>query len=216
MSGKLSTNPPLCVCLPKCTGTTCPAPPGGLKGKPTCDVSPTGKPPPQYCTLGCSAASDCPPGAICSSGICGYKCGGGPTPPPGPGPPPPPGPPAPPGGGHWANPGKSGSGCGSTGDTPVHFPDATHECCLPKCSGTTCPAAPAGTTGTSGACDVSTTGKPPFTYCSLNCKVGGSTCPPGASCVSVGAVGVCTYPNSLEATTAVEYTEMQLLAPEAL
>jgi hypothetical protein len=27
---------------------------------------------------------------------------------------------------------------------------------------------------------------------------------------------VCTYPNSLEATTAVEYTEMQLLAPEAL
>lgn len=129
----------------------------------TCDVSKTGKPPPTLCTLSCTSSADCPSGGTCASGICGYTCGG-------PAPPPPPGPPSP-SGNHWANPGKSGSGC-SGGDTPVHFPDSSHECCLPKCTANTCPAAPAGTTGLTGACDVSTTGKPPFTYCSLNCQVG--------------------------------------------
>ena len=243
MSGKVAG---MCLCLPKCTGTTCPAAPAGATGKPTCDVSPTGKPPPVYCTLGCSAATDCPAGAECNSGICGYACGG-PAPPPGPpAPPAPPGPappgPAPPaGGGHWANPGKSGSGCGTSGDTPVHFPDSTHECCLPKCTGTTCPAAPAGASGTTPACDVSTTGKPPYTFCSLNWSapsppapspphpkvdggcgswlvrsvVGKSTCPSGGTCVSVGAVGVCTYANPLLPTSDAEPQELYRILPNA-
>ncbi len=153
----------MCVCLPACTGTTCPAPGAGVKGKPVCDVSTTGKPPPTLCTLGCTSSADCPTGGKCESGICGFDCAG-------PAPPPPPGPPAP-GGHHWANPGKTGTGC-SGGDSPLHFPDSTHECCLPKCTANTCPAAPAGTTGVTPACDVSATGKPPFTFCSLNCQVG--------------------------------------------
>ena len=96
---------------------------------------------------------------------------------------------------HWANPGNNGSGC-SSGDTPVRFPDASHECCLPKCTGMTCPPAPAGTHGVAPVCwPVSIAGQPPYTYCSLNC-LRAKSCPTNASCVNIGGAGVCTYNSS--------------------
>ena len=62
-----------CMCMPKCTGTTCPAAPGGT-AKPICEFSANGKPPPTYCGLKCTASSQCPTGTSCElpTGICAF------------------------------------------------------------------------------------------------------------------------------------------------
>ena len=59
--------------MPKC-GAKCPAAPGGATADPVCEFSATGKPPPTYCGLKCTASSQCPTGTSCElpTGICAY------------------------------------------------------------------------------------------------------------------------------------------------
>ena len=67
------------VCMPDCgpaPARTCPPSATG-KGTPKCTISPSGTPPPVYCTLGCASVADCPTGAVCwkhpqLGGICAY------------------------------------------------------------------------------------------------------------------------------------------------
>jgi hypothetical protein len=57
-----STGHSVDVCMPKCgpaPAFACPPSSSG-KGKPKCTISPSGKYPPVYCTLGCSSNGDCP------------------------------------------------------------------------------------------------------------------------------------------------------------
>ena len=62
------------MCMPKCTGTTCPGSPKGAKAVAKCEFSATGKPPPTYCGLTCTSTGDCPAGTTCElpTGICAY------------------------------------------------------------------------------------------------------------------------------------------------
>lgn len=62
------------MCLPKCTGGTCPAAPAGATAIPTCEFSSTGKPPPDHCGLRCKNGETCPTGTTCEmpTGICAF------------------------------------------------------------------------------------------------------------------------------------------------
>jgi len=108
--------------------------------------------------------------------------------PPGPAPAPtPPSPPAPPAptSGHYGPP-----PCAAD-EEAVRVQGISGVLCSPKCDGNSCPQdVPAGTTATP-ACALKTpTGDG---YCALECQGGG--CPPGATCQSAGAAGICTYPS---------------------
>ena len=63
-----------CMCMPKCTGGTCPAAPAGSTAIATCEFSSTGKPPPDYCGLRCKNGETCPTGTTCKmpTGICTF------------------------------------------------------------------------------------------------------------------------------------------------
>ena len=62
-----------CMCLPQCTGGTCPAATGAT-AIPTCEFSSTGKPPPDHCGLRCKNHETCPTGTTCQMpvGICAF------------------------------------------------------------------------------------------------------------------------------------------------
>ena len=61
------------MCLPQCTGGTCPAATGAT-AIPTCEFSSTGKPPPDHCGLRCKNGETCPTGTSCQMpvGICAF------------------------------------------------------------------------------------------------------------------------------------------------